>query len=400
MIVIQTVIFVANLLLFLNNTLIIISQNILYRQITYFPNLLFHISLLFDFRLCLKIIKIAETDSKHEMKYESLNKLYMNNSRKKKSVYSFLIPFFILFLVGCESEKVIIKNPIIDGYYADPSIIFHDGLYYIYATKDPWGGDDLAVFETSDFRNFTTHEINWPTKEACTSPTSGDSKVWAPSVIKGNDGKFYMYVSVGSEVWAGKSEYPLGPWKNIKNDNSPLIERNMFPGYHMIDAEAFIDDDGQAYLYWGSGLNWVNGACFGVKLAPDMHTFMGDPENITPPNFFEAPVMFKKDEIYYLMYSDGKAIDATYKIRYSVGETPFGPWKEGKNSPVLQTTADSTIVGPGHNTVFQKDGQYYILYHKIFPQTDDYVLRQLCIDSLNFDSEKNIEKIRSNGIIF
>lgn len=322
------------------------------------------------------------------------------NSIKGKSLYFILISFFIPFFAGSQSENVKVKNPIINGYYADPCIIFHNGLYYIYATKDPWGGNDLAVFETSDFMNFTAHEINWPTKEACTSPTSGDSKVWAPSVIKGNDDKFYMYVSVGSEVWAGVSDNPLGPWQNIKNDNSPLIKRTMFPQYHMIDAEAFIDDDGQAYLFWGSGLNWVNGACFGVKLASDMFTFIGAPENITPPNYFEAPVMFKRNGIYYLMYSDGKAIDASYKIRYSIGKTPFGPWKEGKNSPVLHTTADSTIIGPGHNTVFQRDEQYYILYHKIFPQNDDYVLRQLCIDSLNFNSKNNIEKIESNGIVF
>lgn len=324
----------------------------------------------------------------------------MSICKIRKDTFLILISVLILSLYGCQTENVKVENPIIEGYYADPSIVFHNGHYYIYATKDPWGGNDLAVFETSDFKNFTSHKINWPTKEACTSPTSGDSKVWAPSVIRGNDNKFYMYVSVGSEVWAGVSKNPLGPWKNIKNDNSPLIKRIMFPKYHMIDAEAFIDDDGQAYLYWGSGLNWVNGACFGVKLASDMFTFIGEPKNITPPNYFEAPVMFKRNGIYYLMYSDGKAIDASYKIRYSIGDTPFGPWKEGENSPILHTTADSTIIGPGHNTVFQKDDQYYILYHKIFPQNEDYVLRQLCIDSLNFVSENSIEKVRSNGVVF
>jgi len=307
-----------------------------------------------------------------------------------------------LFLPGCGSkkQKPMITNPIVDGYYADPTIVHDHGAYYIYATKDPWGGNDLAVLETTDFIHFKKHKINWPTKEACTSPASNENKVWAPSVVKGKDGKFYMYVSVGSEVWAGTSDSPLGPWRNMKEDQTPLIGRNYFPGYHMIDAEAFIDDDGQAYLYWGSGLNWVNGACFAVKLADDMHTFIGKPENITPPDYFEAPFMLKKDGIYYLMYSNGKAIDATYNVRYSKGKTPFGPWVEGKNSPILSTTSDSTVVGPGHNTVFQKDGQYFILYHKIFPQGKKYVLRQLCLDSLNFDSNQNLEKVRHNGVVF
>ena len=324
----------------------------------------------------------------------------------------FIGSFLLFSLNGCESEKdtntttnteteiVRTSNPIMDGYYADPTIVLHEDVYYIYATKDPWGGEDLAVFSTTDFINFTPHSINWPTKEACTSAESGDANVWAPSVIKGKDGKFYMYVSVGSEVWAGTADSPVGPWSNMKEDNSPLVSRNYFPGYHMIDAEAFIDDDGQAYLYWGSGLRWVNGACFAVKLADDMHTFMGEAENVTPPNFFEAPYMLKKDGTYYLMYSQGKAIDATYQIRYSTGKTPFGPWEEGENSPILSSTPDSSIVGPGHHSVFQRDGQYYMLYHKIFPQKEAYVLRQLCLDSLNFDAEQNIEKVQSKGVVF
>jgi beta-xylosidase len=292
----------------------------------------------------------------------------------------------------------IIKNPIMDGYFADPSIVKVGDIFYIYATIDPWGGDELAVFETKDFIHFTRKHINWPTKKECTSGTSGNSMVWAPSVVKANDGKFYMYVSVGSEVWAGVSDNPLGPWENIKEDKSPLIPGNMFPGYHMIDAECFIDTDGQAYLYWGSGLNWVNGHCFVVKLAKDMKTFVGKPQDITPPNYFEGPYMLKRKGTYYLMYSEGKAIDATYKVRYSTGKTPFGPWKEGENSPILSTSADSVTYGPGHHTVFTEKGQSYILYHRIFPQKQDYVLRRLCIDSLNFDKSGNIKRISPKGI--
>lgn len=300
-----------------------------------------------------------------------------------------------IILNSCDTTlKIDGNNPIIDGYFADPDIVEHEGTYYIYSTIDPWGSDELAMFITTDFRNFERKKLNWPTKEACTSPTSGSSMVWAPGLVKGLDGKFYMYVSVGSEIWAGVSDHPEGPWKNLKPDNSPLIPGNMFPGYHMIDAECFIDDDDQIWLYWGSGLNWVNGACFAVKLEPDMHTFVSEPQEITPPNFFEAPLMHKRDGIYYLMYSDGKAIDHTYKVRYSKGETPLGPWTEGPNSPILSTSSDSTVYGPGHHTVFTRKGTDYILYHQIYPQNDDYVLRQLYLDRLQYNKDGNILKIR------
>jgi len=308
--------------------------------------------------------------------------------------------FFCFSFIELSAQKIngLISNPIIKGYFADPTIVWFEGSYYIYATIDPWGGDELGVFETKDFQNFERKHINWPTKKACTSPTSWENMVWAPSVVKAPDGKFYMYVSVGSEVWVGTSEKPLGPWKNAKADGTPLICSNYFPGFHMIDAECFIDEDNQVYLYWGSGLNWVNGHCFAVKLKPDMVTFDGKPKDITPPNYFEAPYMLKRRNKYFLMYSEGKATDFTYKIRYSTGPTPFGPWTEGINSPILKTSEDSTTYGPGHHTVFTVYNQDYILYHRIFPQKESFVLRQLCIDSLNYDNNGNINEIKPKGV--
>ncbi|MCB9249444.1 MAG: family 43 glycosylhydrolase [Ignavibacteriales bacterium] len=310
----------------------------------------------------------------------------------------FILSLFFLSCSQSNSNKTNhITNPIIKGYFADPTIVKNDGNYIIYATIDPWGGEELAVFETKDFKNFSRKHINWPTKKACTSPTSRDAMVWAPSVVK-KDSIFYMYVSVGSEVWVGKSKHPLGPWENAKSNKTPLINSEYFPGFHMIDAECFIDEDGEAYLYWGSGLNWVNGKCFVVKLGKDMITFAEEPKDITPPSYFEAPFMLKHNGNYYLMYSEGKAIDSTYKIQYSIGKLPYGPWVKGKNSPILSSSSDSVTIGPGHHTVFTEENQNYILYHRIFPQEKDIVLRELCVDSLNFDKDGNIKKIIPKGI--
>ena len=311
-----------------------------------------------------------------------------------------ILIILIYFLSSAVSfaQGSFIKNPITEGYFADPTIIKNKGIYYIYATIDPWGGNELGVLETKDFKKFVQKHLSWPTKKACTSPTSRDAMVWAPSVRKAPNGKFYMYVAVGSEVWAGVSNSPLGPWKNAKADNSPLIKSTDYPKIHNIDPDCFIDDNGQGYLYWGSGLNWVNGHCMAVKLKKDMITFDGKPIDITPPHYFEAPHMVKRKGLYYLMYSHGKAIDASYQVRYSTSKMPLGPWIERPNDPILSTSADSSTYGPGHHTVFKENGQYYILYHRIHPQKKDYVLRQLCIDSLNFDADNNILKIQPKGV--
>ncbi len=317
---------------------------------------------------------------------------------------SLTILIFILLAASCgmpkkqTSSMALITNPILEGYFADPCIVKEGDTFFIYATIDPWGGEELAVFSTTDFKQFTRHRINWPTKSACTSSSSNTSMVWAPAVRKAPNGYYYMYVSVGSEVWVGVAESPLGPWQNAKENQTPLIAAGDFPAVHNIDADCFIDDDGQAYLYWGSGFNWVNGVCMVARLNADMVSFDGEAFDVTPKHYFEAPHMIKRFGKYFLMFSDGKAIDATYKIGYAVGNSPLGPFTEGVNSPVLETTADSTTLGPGHHWVLNEKGQDYLLYHRIFPQNEAYVLRQLCIDSLNFDKHQNMIKVTPRGV--
>lgn len=298
-----------------------------------------------------------------------------------------------------EQDEKLIGNPLMEGYFADPCILKEGDTFYIYATIDPWGGDELAVFSTTSFKQFTRHHLNWPTKQACISQSSNSSMVWAPSVRKAPNGRYYMYVSVGSEIWVGVSDSPLGPWENGRNDHKPLVAAPSFPKVHNIDADCFIDDDGSAYLYWGSGFNWVNGICMVAKLNADMVSFASEPRDVTPDHYFEAPYMVKRFGRYYLMFSEGKAIDATYKIGYAVGSTPMGPFEAGVNSPILQSSMDSTTIGPGHHSVFSEQGQDYLLYHRIHPQNEAYVLRQLCLDSLNFDDRHNIKKILPQGVV-
>lgn len=284
-------------------------------------------------------------------------------------------------------------NPILPGYFADPTMVRQGNNTYIYATLDPWGGETLGCWESPDLKNWTYHVLNWPTKRACTSPRSLASMVWAPSVVHAPDGKFYMYVSVGSEVWAGAADHPLGPWRNLLGDK-PLIPENFRPGFHMIDAEGYIDEDGQAYLYWGSGLNWKNGRCWAVKLKPDMAAFDGEVHDVTPANYFEAPFMMKHGGRYFLMYSHGKTVADTYQIHYATGSAPLGPFVEAPNSPILVTDHAKNISSPGHHAVFTRDGQAYIMYHRhSIPFEAGFVGRQVCIDPLRFTSNNLIEKV-------
>ena len=287
-------------------------------------------------------------------------------------------------------------NPLIPGYFADPSIVRDGGKWYLYATIDPWGDDRLGMWTSTNGRDWSFSTPAWPTKAAATSPTSGDSKVWAPSVVKAANGRWYMYVSVGSEVWVGSAPSPAGPWADA-NGGKPLIAKDFAPAYHMIDAEAFIDEDGTAYLYWGSGLNWTNGHCFVVKLKPDMVTFDGVPKDVTPANYFEGPFLVKAGRHYVLTYSDGKTTEDTYKVRYAIGDTPFGPFREGPDSPILSTDKSRDVFSPGHHAIFRVGAQPYILYHRHalpWPRPgDDATLRQIAVDPLTIRDDGSIARV-------
>jgi arabinoxylan arabinofuranohydrolase len=293
-------------------------------------------------------------------------------------------------------------NPVLPGYFADPTIIEDSGIFYIYATSDLKSWDaitKMSVWSSSDLKNWKCSYVNWPAREEIKSDTGKQDGIWAPCVVKNADGKFYMYVTIGREIWVGVANHPLGPWKNARKDNTPLIRHKEFYYVETIDAECFIDEDGQAYLYWGSsdsGMS-IEGRCLVLKLNKDMVSFNEKPRDVTPPYYFEAPYMFKKEGTYYLMYSYGKTWDQTYQVRYAKGKTPFGPWEEGKIRPLLiGNDQGNRITSTGHHTMLNYRGKNYIVYHR-FNTLDKYdvsaKLRQVAIDELIITPEGDMQHV-------
>src|SRR5690606_10245834 len=106
----------------------------------------------------------------------------------------------------------------------------------------------------------------------------GKINAWAPQCIERN-GKFYMYVPLTDRnnqgaIGVAVADSPYGPFRD------PLDKPLVRSGHGDIDPTVFIDDDGQAYLYWG------NPKCYYVKLNEDMISYKG--EIITVPNTVES----------------------------------------------------------------------------------------------------------------
>lgn len=162
-------------------------------------------------------------------------------------------------------------NPILPGMFPDPHILFDKGIFYIYATSmetDSGKYGRASVWSSRDFVNWQMELTNYPEY----GKFGGD--IWAPDIIKKRE-KFYQFItrSGGYDTWVAVADSPKGPWKNLREDNTPIVSGRgkagrIVPAYNM-DAQPFIDDDGQAYMYWG----WSDSMA--AKLTPDLKEIEG-----------------------------------------------------------------------------------------------------------------------------
>jgi len=287
-------------------------------------------------------------------------------------------------------------NPLVPGYFADPCIRKFGDTYYLYVTPDGWGVGEgpFCIWTSKDFVHWTATKSTWPTT----------NQKWAPSVVYAN-GKYYMYTQVPCQVWVGTATSPLGPWTNPISGGGYFIPDQTPAGTITLDGECFIDTDGQAYLYYGC---WWTPTV--VKLNADLiSTVAGSAVQYfgsttpygTVSGCMEAPYMFKRNGIYYYMYSDNMCQDSTYQVKYSTGNSPLGPWTYGANNPILSTNLDDTVDGPGHHTILDDGGKVYIIYHRHDnPHSPGGAYRQTCADELRFNGDGSIAKLTPthNGI--
>ena len=289
-------------------------------------------------------------------------------------------------------------NPIIPGYFADPTVKKFGDTYYIYATTDGNGGGfgPAQVWTSKDFVNWRLQDMNWPSTKY----------YWAPDVTEAEDGKYYMYYCQPVEIFGAWASTPVGPWTPLLPDKEPVVRNFLVPNVITLDGQTFRDDDGKMYLFWGTWGIYPNHGCGVGLLNPDMKSFakLTQIPNTDAKEFFEAPFMFKRNGIYYLTYSSGRCEDGTYRVQYAVSKTgPMGPFVYGKNSPILTTNEDGTVHGPGHQSVLQEKNDFYLIYHRHNnPHSGGGYHRQVAADKMVFDAEGNIEKIipTHNGVGF
>ncbi len=295
-------------------------------------------------------------------------------------------------------------NPIFPGWYADPEAAIFGAQYWIYPTYSaPYEQQVfLDAFSSPDLVHWTKH----PRVLDTASVKWAHRAMWAPAIVA-KGGKYYLFFGANDYhpekpneppggIGVAVADNPAGPFRDyLKRPLVGTIEHGAQP----IDQFVFKDVDGKYYLLYGG---WQH--CNIARLKDDFTGFVPYADgsvfkSITPKNYVEGPVMFRRQGKYYFMWSEGGWTGPDYSVAYAVGNSPFGPFERvGK---VLQQDLQ-VGTGAGHHAVIQVPGtdRWYIAYHRHPLGDPDGNHRVVCLDELHFDKSGRIlpVKITTQGV--
>ncbi|KAL1596642.1 hypothetical protein SLS60_009290 [Paraconiothyrium brasiliense] len=275
------------------------------------------------------------------------------------------------------------------------------GLYWVFPTSSyPYDEQTyLDAFSSPDLIHWT----KYPNILTIQDVTWAKRAVWAPAPAFRN-GKYYIYFGA-NDIQEGEPEQgviggigvavadnPQGPY--VDAIGKPLIG-TYNNSAQPIDQDVFIDDDGQAYIYYGG-----HGHANVAKLKEDMVSFATFDDGttfkeITPNNYVEGPQMLKRNGKYYLMWSEGGWTGPDYAVSYAMADSPVGPFYQVDGKRILQQDA-AVAKGSGHNGIIHVPGTdiYYIVYHRRPLSEEAGEHRVLCYDRMYFDEDGSIQPVK------
>ncbi len=293
------------------------------------------------------------------------------------------------------------QNPSAINGIGDPHILEAEGAYWCYATSS---GTGFKVWRSEDL-------VNWvEQKKLCYKMSRtgwGDAQFWAPEVYE-REGRYYLFYSAKVKrqktlrIGVAVADHPAGPFVDVSD--GPFFD----PGYAVIDASFFVDDDGAMYLYYSRDCSEhvVDGVhrsdVYGVRLKDDLSGTDGDPVPLTSPDqawemfsgpewlWNEGPIVRKHEGAYLLFYSANYFAGKEYGVGAARSEGPLGPFEKLDRNPLL-TWAEAggalAVSGPGHNSFLATHGEDFMVYHThtnlIEPSGD----RQMALDRAGFHAD-------------
>lgn len=250
---------------------------------------------------------------------------------------------------------MVYKNPVVKGFYPDPSVCFAEGRFYMVCSSFQYF-PGVPLFESGDLVNWTQigHVLTRETQVMLDKiPSSGG--VFAPT-IRYNNGRFYM---VTTNDTLHKNFYVY------TDDIHGEWSEPVFVDQGGIDPSLYFEDGRTFFISNGADDSGTPGVVqceinieTGEKLSPSKTIWQG-----SGGRFLESPHMYKIDGGYYLMAAEG-GTEYGHMITYARSDSVWGEFEGYAKNPVLtnRNKAPYIIQGIGHGDLIQdQNGDWHIL---------------------------------------
>ena len=266
---------------------------------------------------------------------------------------------------------------------ADPAPVVIDDKVFLYTTHDEDGARGFQMF---DWLLYTSEDlVNWQDHGPVASLDDfkyydGKNGAWAEQVVEANNA-YYMYCPIhGHGIGVLMSESPYGPFYDPLGE--PLVWQK--ENWDDIDPTILIDDDGQAYMYWG------NPNLYSVKLGKDMISLDGPiVKHPKIEDYQEGPWIWKHDGHYYLAFASTCCPEG---IGYAMSDGPEGPWEY--KGHIMDHTVRTRGNHPG---IIEFKGQTYLfglnydlMHLKTFAHAEQ---RSVSVAEIHYNADGTIQEV-------
>lgn len=246
-------------------------------------------------------------------------------------------------------------NPVIKGFYPDPSVCFANGKYYLVASSFQYF-PGVPLFESEDLVNWKQiGHVLTRKNQVQLEKLNSSGGVFAPT-IRYNDGRFYMVTTNDTthENFYVYTDDIYGEWSDpITVDQGGIDPSLLFDDGHVYFVSNGSDDFGD-----GGVVQCEIDIDTGKKLSPSKSIWKG-----SGGRFLESPHVYKIGKWYYLMAAEG-GTEYGHMITYARAKSIWGPYESYPHNPVLtnRNKAPEIIQGIGHGDLIQdKNGDWHII---------------------------------------
>lgn len=277
-----------------------------------------------------------------------------------------------------------------------------DGRVYVYGSRDApgntWCSNSYHVLSSANLKDWNLDQASFATAGLGKQTDYTDAILYAPDCLQRN-GSYYLYYCLaggGEDEGVAVAKSPYGPF----------VKGRKFADMTGIDPAVLLDDDGQAYIYWGQG------NCKVAKLTPDMldidrttikegvlthnnspYTEKPDADLAKKEHWFnEGASIRKRNGVYYLVYAQGgrhtRAKCAC--LAYATATSPMGPFTY--RGVIIDNTGSSPNIVNNHGCIAEVNGKWFVFYHR--PTHGGPSMRKACVEPITFNADGSIPEVR------